>query len=286
MSDSSLETRLLQTLAALAWADGNVEVRERAFLQGLVTEYGLRQSEADEVLALLDRPVSIDEFERYARAFLESGSDADRSRLLARAEHLVEADGKKDREELRYLSLLRGWMGDARDGRTGEDAGLFGGLGRLLGRATPGVLGSAVKSLFTGSGVEATSSPRDAQVVLFGAILYRVIYADRVVDSAEADRLRALLAERFGFAHGEVDTMLRLIQQRVADDHDRQRLCAEFNRVTGPTERQDLLAALFEIAKADGDVSREEEDEIRLIANYLWIEVQDYVAIRKKVIGR
>ncbi|MEZ4649960.1 MAG: TerB family tellurite resistance protein [Candidatus Eisenbacteria bacterium] len=284
MRDPSLETKLLQTLAALAWADGNVEERERTFLRGLIAEYGLGPHEADEVLALLDRPVSIDEFREFARGFAASGSEADRSRLLARAEHLIEADGTKDKEELRYLSLLRGWMGDARGGgHASGDAGLFGGLGRTR---HPGGNLRAVKGLFSGTGVEPSTSPRDAFVVLFGAILYRVIYADRVVDAAEAERLRSLLAERFGFAPGEVDTMLRLIQQRVADDHDRQRLCAEFNRITGPEERQDLLAALFEIAKSDGEVSREEEDEIRVIANYLWVEVQDYVAIRKKVIGR
>ena len=286
MQQTRQETLLLRTLAAIAWADGSVDARERAFIHGVITEYGLTEAEAEGVFALLENPVSLEEFETYARDFLQSGSEADRSRLLSRAERIIEADGSTDRAELRYLHLLRGWTNEAQTHAPGDEGPVFGRFSRFLGKATSTALGPAVRSLFSGSGAAAVHSPRDAYVALFGALLYRVVYADHVVEAKEAERLRSLLSAQFGFADGEVDTMLRLIQQRVAENHDRQRLCAEFNRVSGPEERQQLLAALFELGGADGEVSSEEEAEIRLISNYLWIEIQDFVSIRKRVIGR
>lgn len=315
MSSPRLETLLLRTLVALAWADGSVDAEEVSFLRGLIAEYGLDEAEAREVLALLDQPLGLAEFEEHARAFLRAGRQEDRVGLLARAEKLVEANGTTDGSERRYLHLLTAWAGEARAGRGADGVGgpgrgrgigagagdgasgpterdgdgggvLLGRFGRLLGRATPSTLGAAVRGLFLGTAVNAERSPREAYVVLFGALLYRVIYADRVVEAAEALHLRDLLGARFGFAPGEADTVLRLIQQRVAEDHDRQRLCAEFNRVSGPEERQQLLAALLALAAVDGEVSAEEEREIRLIANYLWIEVQDFVSIRREVLGR
>ncbi len=51
-------------------------------------------------------------------------------------------------------------------------------------------------------------------------------------------------------------------------------------------ERLRLLRAMMELAMVDGRLSPEEEKEIRLIANYLWIEVQDFVEIRRTVVGR
>ena len=286
MEQTRLETLLLRTLVAIAWADGSVDAKERAFVYGLIAEYSLSESEREEVSGLLETPVSLEQFEAYGREFLRSGSAADRNRLLARAQRIIEADGRTDPAERRYLRLLEGWTREAQAHSSDDETPVFGRFGKLMGKAAPSTLGTAVRSLFSGSGVQADRSPREAYVALFGALLYRVIYADRVVEATEAARLRSLLSEQFGFAQGEVDTMLRLIQQRVADDHDRQRLCADFNRLTGPEERHQLLAALFELAKADGEVSGEEEEEIRLISNYLWIEIQDFVRIRRKVVGR
>ena len=79
--------------------------------------------------------------------------------------------------------------------------------------------------------------------------------------------------------------MLRAIQLRVAQDVDRQRLCAEFNRITAMEDRLRLLRAMLELALADGRITPEEEKEIRLIANFLWIEVQDFVETRRSVVG-
>jgi uncharacterized tellurite resistance protein B-like protein len=138
----------------------------------------------------------------------------------------------------------------------------------------------------SGDGSDPEMERRRVHATLFGALLYRVIYVDRVIEPEEAERLRSILSDDLEFEPGEVDYVLRAIQLRVAQDLDRQRLCAEFNRITGMEERLRLLRAMMELAMVDGRLSPEEEKEIRLIANYLWIEVQDFVEIRRTVVGR
>ncbi len=286
MREPTSEFLLLRVLVAVAWADGVLEADELRFINGLASEYGLDDHERAEIDHLLENPVSIEDYGEYARAFLRQGSPDDRVRLIARAERIMEADEVRHAEEIRYLHLLKRWMEEQPVATEPAEVAppLLGRIGRLFKKANPSALGATVRSLVGSEGKEV--SVREAYVALFGALLYRVIYADRVVDAGEVDRLRNVLAERFQFEGGEADYIIRLIQQRVAEDHDRQRLCAEFNRLTDLADRITLLEALFETAASDGEVSAEEEAEVRLISNYLWIEVQDFVAARRKVLGR
>jgi uncharacterized tellurite resistance protein B-like protein len=280
----STEVLLLRVLAALAWMDGTLTEPERRFLRGLAVEYGLNQGERAELELLLDIPLSREDFENSLRAFQEVATRDDRMRLVARAERLVEADQERAPAELQALHVLR----ELPDGEPDPAPRV---LGRLRGILGSGGLGDLARELMgrapeRGPGVGTGAERRHAYATLFGALLYRVIYADRVVEPQEADRLRTLLAEHLGFETGEVDYVLRAIQLRVAQDLDRQRLCAEFNRITTMEDRLRLLQGMLELALVDGGISPEEEQEIRLIANFLWIEVQDFVDVRRSVLGR
>lgn len=295
------ELALMRVLLALAWADGEVSAEERSFLGGLITEFGFPETEARELERLMDQPIPLDRFEELVRAFRETTADPDDvQQLLSRAERLIEADRRRSQAETRRLSLLKEWLREeGRSGPRDSAAGSHGFLERLrevLGGTRSGekpAISSIVEDLAgrmharAGSEGFATiaDSGRRHYVTLFGALLYRVIYADRIVQPEEAKRLREVLANDFDLADGEVEYVIRLIQKRVAEDIDRQRLCADFNRITGLGERLTLLKALFAIAQADGEVSEEEATEIRLISNYLWIDVQDFVRIRRKVLG-
>jgi uncharacterized tellurite resistance protein B-like protein len=61
---------------------------------------------------------------------------------------------------------------------------------------------------------------------------------------------------------------------------DRQRLCASFNRIATMDERFRLLGCLFAVAKADGRIDEDELREIRLVANYLWIDARSFNDVR------
>lgn len=282
MSAPPSELGLLRVLANLAWIDGVVSSQERTSLRGVMAEFALDEAQRSEIEGILETPRGVDDLESAVREFKEvAGGRTGATQLLARAEHFVEADGHRSKEELIALHRVREWMEDR-----AADAGPL--TVRLRGLFGRGGIGSVVRDLM-GKTTTASGSPLEektrARAVLFGALLYRVIYADRIVQAEEVARLRDLLAREFSFAAEEIDYVLRAIQQRAAEDVDRQRLCAEFNRITTAEERGGLLRALFLLAAAD-EVESAEEKEIRLIANFLWIEVQEYVAIRREILGR
>lgn len=291
---------LLRVLAAVAWADGELAGEEEAFLRGLMDDLDLSTEGRAEVEGLLTAPVSRDAFDRYAREFEAKIDDAGlRSELLAAVERLVAIDRTRAVEETEYLNHLRDWL-SAADAGSGSGGASFwnrlrGGVQSTWKRAAsmkdevfgPSAwasrLGEAVTSrLQPGAEASALQGPRRDYVTLFGALLQRVVDADGVTHPNERAALLATLSGRFGLSSAEVDYVLRLVGDHVASGADRQRLCAEFNRISGPEQRIDLLRALFAAALADGEISRPEEDEVHLIANFLWIERQDYAAIRRE----
>lgn len=317
MPTLSEDCALLKVLASLAWADGTVTEAEVQFLHGLAVEFRLSPPETAALDELLREPVGIDVFEQVVREFHAQADGTKARELVERAERLVAADGHLHADEQRYLGLIRRWLreapqagaparsgfvtdqanGSPGDAQTGGGIGsLFGGIRNALGGgASAKPAGEAARGLFDrvrqvfASG-DGTKPPRISELratyaTLFGALLYRVIYADAVVQAEEARHLHEELEEHFGFSPDEVDVVLGAIRQRVAHDLDRQRLCAEFNRLTTMEERCRLVQALFTLAAKDGRITSDEEREIRLISNYLWVEVQEYSRIRREVLA-
>jgi hypothetical protein len=86
-----------------------------------------------------------------------------------------------------------------------------------------GGIGSVVRDLMGRRRPRTVPRRKHAHAVLFGALLYRVIYADRIVQAEEVPSARSPRGE-FSFA-AEDRLRAARIQQRTAEDIDRQRLC-------------------------------------------------------------
>ncbi|MFN8548563.1 MAG: TerB family tellurite resistance protein [Candidatus Eisenbacteria bacterium] len=284
---------LLRVLAAVAWSDGELAPEEEAFLRDLGRDLALEQDEQSELDRLLAAPASRDDFERYTREFEQHVDSADaRRELLDAVERLIAIDRVRKPEELDCLGHLRDWLAEVESSPLPTTGGV---LERLRGgvnsawRTVGAPLAWAEKMgrnvaqlILPGSGAERVQTERRDFVTLFGALLSRVIDADGVVRPEERAAVRDALGDRFGLSESEIEFVLRLIAARAAEGADRQRLCAEFNRVSSPEQRLELLRALFAAARADGAITNEEEAEARLIANYLWIETQDYTRVRRE----
>lgn len=284
---------LLRVLAAVAWSDGELASEEEAFLRDLGRDLALGTEEQSELDQLLAAPASREDFERYTREFEQHVDSADaRRELLDAVERLISIDRVRQPAELDCLAHLRDWLAEVET----EPLPVAGGmLERLRGGVnsawrTVGAplawaekLGRSVaQTILPGGGADRVDPTRRDFVTLFGALLSRVVHADGMVVPEEREAVRGALADRFGLSVAEIDLALRLIAARAAEGADRQRLCSEFNRVSTPEQRLELLRALFAAARADGAITGEEETEARLIANYLWIETQDYVRVRRE----
>jgi uncharacterized tellurite resistance protein B-like protein len=306
MSESKLA--LARVLAGVAWADGQLRVEEQDLLFRVCARFGLSAAERREVSALLERPVSIDRFEDLVREYqTKNPSPAERAELLDQVRRMIV--GKEEGSpERRYLALLESCLAagpspesapafPAGAGSAAAETvfpglrGILGGLGvKSVGRSFwIGPLARSLgQSLLGRAGARAgdrLSDERRYFLTLYGALLYRVVRADGVIRPEETERLRHLLEDGFGFIGAEIEPVVALIEHEIAREADRQHLCAEFNRNADMDERLALLDALFAVGLADGELSPAEEQEIRLIANYLWIETQEYVRVRLRALG-
>lgn len=299
---------LMRVLSAVAWADGDLSREETDAILDLARSFGLSASETAAIEQRLSEPASLEEFETAAREMLLLvRTPEQRGEILREVEALVASDRRHAPEEVRYLSLLREWMledkSDASDTEATAAAamllrkaqGIFGGIRRAAVQAVDetrqGPVAAALNAALQrrpGAGAAGLnlSPARRAYVVLFGALLDRVMRADGVSRPQEEDRIRWILSESFGFSGLEVQYALDLILAKTAAGVDRQHICAEFNRLTDMDDRLRLLSALFAVGLSDGELSGAEEREIRLIANYLWIETQEYVRVRREAVGR
>ncbi len=272
----------LRLLAAVAWADGQVSPAEEAFLARLLDESGASPEERAAVTALLRTPVSREEFTRQATEFEERVEDpAERRALIEQVERLIGADAQRAPSEIQYLQILRSQLltepasEAASPARASRSEGLFG-----VFRAARDHARALGASLGLGTAAAAEQSPREEYVTLFGALLHRVAFADGVVSPAEEAKMRELLGSRFGFSPSEVERVVVVAHQRLSAAEGRQRLSAELNRITDMHQRVDVIEALFALAAAGGGPSPQEEEEIRMVSNYLWVETRDYVRLR------
>jgi uncharacterized tellurite resistance protein B-like protein len=288
---------ILRVLVSVAWADGVVSPAELGYIQDLCGRFGLVPGEREEILALTRTPLGWEDFQNQLRALDDLRRDpASREELMRRIEGLVALDQVRTPEEARHLAFLRAWASSETSdpSSTLPWRGLWRAartrIGTLGERLAPGSL-AAVLDQMARAKLPALTGPdsppqRRHLAMLFGALIYRVIKADREVRPEELGFLRRLLEEEQGFSAGESEQMLALIEKEMAAEADRQHLCAEFNRITEMEERLRLLQTLFAVGLADGRLSPEEEEEIRLIANFLWIETQEFVRIRLLALGK
>ncbi len=292
MTARSTHTKLAKLLAAAAWADGRLDQGEVTAIKQFMLRLKLDADDAKEVTVLLANPVPRSEAEALTTSFLESvGSEADKRLLLEELEALAQVDGKVRDEEAAFLRTVRemvethsvvdlvlervkglfSWGGSRRTGRRDSD------LAEMLRNRVQ----DRVRERLTALSAEAAEDAmRLNRAALFGALLHKIAYADGVLAAEESERVGSVLATTFGYADDEIATIRATLEEEVGDGSDLQRLCAEFARVSEESERINLIRALFLVAAADHQVSPEEVEEIRRIADFLWVHRREFNDIR------
>jgi uncharacterized tellurite resistance protein B-like protein len=264
------ELALLKTLTALAWADGIVTPEESAMLDRAAGALGLSAAERQALASLRSEPVPLDQFEELARGLRTLvSSEPERREVLARARALVAADNVVTPDESRWLDLLDRIL------RAGETPSLF----------------ARVRAVLAGTRCEAGGVPAVAREdlerrILGGLLTRRILRAGGIEDPAAFETGVGRFLVATGLTPGETAEVLVTVQRNETRDDDRQRLCAAVNRITDHEGRLALLAALFAAGRSVTLTPDAAETELRLVANYLWIEPQDYVRLRAEAARR
>ena len=253
-------------------------------LEHIAADLDLTDPERAEVLRFLDHPVGMEEAETLAKDLFPKLTAGDRQVWIDRLQKIIMSDAHIDPGEVKLLETVREAVKRAEEGPSilGRLRGFFRSerAGEVAKPRPGGVLSRLLERTKGGGEQAGRGEDRLHRTSLFGAILYRVAFADGEFSDEEAGRLRALLTGTFGFHVDEAQQVLAVIESRAAEDLDRQRLCASFNRISDMNERMKLLGCLFMIAEADGEIHETELREMRLIANYLWIGAKDFHQVR------
>ncbi len=292
-SKKDRQIALLKVLAAAAWADGKLQNEEVNRIKDLMLAYDLAPDEVREVHGLLEAPVSYNRCAELTRELLGLlHSYGERNEVLEEVAAIFRADGAMEDSEREVLESLKGIM-DAEasvDRFMGRISGVFkrmfagreGGARGELAEYLKNTVLQRLDDVSAGAWRDEVEAARLNRYTLFGAVLGRVADVEGGISDAEAGKVRGILAGRFGLTPPLLDWTVQSVREAASARMDRQGLLSEYNRISTMDERKELLDAAFAVAAVDGEIGREEMEEIKLISNFLWIDPREFADVRAR----
>ena len=114
------------------------------------------------------------------------------------------------------------------------------------------------------------------------ALLVEVMVTDRLLDEAEIQHIRQLLARRFQLSAAEALELIELARQEVAEATSLYQFTGLVNEHFSAQDKYDLVRQLWEVAYADGALDKHEEALIRQIAELLHLPHAGFVQARRQ----
>ena len=130
----------------------------------------------------------------------------------------------------------------------------------------------------------AALSAQDAEVAI-AALLVRIARADDHYGEVEKHRIDQVLARRRGLDAAEAAERRAAAEMIEAEAPDTVRFTRTIKDRIELADRHDVLAAMWEVAYADGERSADEETLVRLVAGLLGINDRDSGLIRQRVMA-
>lgn len=168
------------------------------------------------------------------------------------------------------------------------------GAGFTMGGPIGAIIGFAVGSFIDGVSVEdftkeqqeyqrqnqqhrgrATSGDFEITLLILASV---VIKADGKIDKRELDYVRLHFVNMYG--KERANHAFKLFNGIIKKKISTRQVCMQIRQHMSHSSRLQLIHFLFGIAKADGQVTLPEEEEIRKISGYLFINEYDYSSIK------
>ena len=117
------------------------------------------------------------------------------------------------------------------------------------------------------------------------ALLVEVARADFEITPEELARLIDLLAATFDMSPEDVE----LVTQQANDQVENAVSLHDFTRVINehcsPEERSELIGLMWQVAAADGDLSKYEDHLIRRVADLLYVPHQEFIRLKHQALA-
>ena len=144
------------------------------------------------------------------------------------------------------------------------------------------MLKSLFQTLFSEKIEQKQSSTRE---LASAALLIEVARADFEITPEELERLIDLLATTFDMSPEDVE----LVTQQANDQVENAVSLHDFTRVINehcsPEERNELVGLMWDVAAADGDLSKYEDHLIRRVADLLYVPHQEFIRLKHQALA-
>jgi len=280
---------LAKVIIGVAWADHELEDEEIESLKDVVHHLGstfdmgsqLSGHEWAQLNMYMESPVDEEELEQLVINLQKAIRTADEKELVMNAlDNVVLSDGEVTEEEQAALDEIK-----ASIDQVGTGVGRMGwAVRKSMGRRSK----KAHSTVRLGSSVVSANGELDMpddelrRLVLAAGLMARVAYVDREVLDEEQQLMEDVMKAYWKASPEASSFVAKVAISEGAGDIDQVRLIREFSEVYTPLERAKFLEVLFGVAKADGDISREEKDEIEVICRGLGLLNKEFVDAKSK----
>jgi len=284
----------LKVLAAMAWADGEVEDEERNRIKVLFNRFEPDPADRKDLDALLEAPVSFERALELTKEFAgKIAPPGARKELLHELEEMVGDKDERAPEEDELLDHVRAILAGHTvvDGLVEKMRGLFRRTmfsgrddGATAGRLTEYAKNTALHQLDDRFREKGWSLERDLpewnRVTLLGVLLANVALLGEGWGHGEREVVAGVLSDQLDMNEPQRELLLSVMGEERNRDTDLQKICAEYCRISTMKDRLEIVDALFAVAGADGTISKDEVERIRKIADLLWISNPEYLSVR------
>jgi uncharacterized tellurite resistance protein B-like protein len=296
--DRSRMLTLAKVLIAAAWADGEITGEEQNCLKDIIfhlSDSGV-QLNAQEWAMLemyIEAPIGADERTRLV-ADLQAAiqTPAERQYVLDALRQMAVADGLTGDEEQQVIQEISQTVQAA-------DSGLLSGLNRLLGgamkRRSTAVAGAPNREAYFDDYLQNKVYYETSRILreegrslnlsdaelrklgLAGGLMTRIAHVDQELSEPELEEMVRIMQQAWQLDHEAAVFVVTVATSSLDMTYDYYRMTREFATNTTLEERQRFLVALFLVAGADGDVSFEETEEIRLVSRGINLSHEDFI---------
>jgi uncharacterized tellurite resistance protein B-like protein len=292
---------LAKVMIATAWADGSIHYDEINTVKDLLFQlHDMTASDWAELDVYIETPVSEAERERLVAELLDSlKTQADKDQALASIDALANADGSLSAEEQAALHEIKAAVQEA-------NPGVFGRMGKLLGNSVKRrsqaaaqapnrelylddftrnkIFYSVSRRLELDGGQIDVAEQELRRMSLAGGLMARVAYVDGEIQAGERATMVETLRRHWQIPQLQAELVAEIAVSEIARGMDYYRLSREFFKSTTEDERVRFLDVLFAVAAGDGEVSYQETEEIRTIANVQKLTHKQFIDAKLKIL--
>lgn len=148
------------------------------------------------------------------------------------------------------------------------------------------MLAKFLESIFSGPADQNPPATREQQLQLAVAVLLvDVARADWEHAPQERETITAALATQFSLDHEHAQNLVREAENTLDVETSLYRFLELLNRECSIDEKRELMNQLWEVAFADGELSKYEEHAIRRLADLLHISHADFIRSKHRQSG-